>query len=64
MPLPQTYAQQKHLEEVAKRKVDHEKKRDPEFEQCVIEYVNWRTNGGQGEFEPFRRQWYMQRGMA
>lgn len=32
-------------------------KEDPLITQCAIAYINWRCNGGQGDWEPFRRKW-------
>lgn len=33
------------------------KTEDPLITQAAIAYINWRSSGGQGDWEPFRRQW-------
>lgn len=35
---------------------------DPVLTQCVIAYCNYRVEGGQGDFEPFKRDWYQSQG--
>jgi hypothetical protein len=39
-------------------------KEDPLVTQAAIAYVNWRAEGGQGDWEPFRRQWLIDHGKA
>lgn len=34
-------------------------KEDPLVTQAAIAYISWRCAGGQGDWEPFRRQWLM-----
>ena len=41
-----------------------EHKEDPLVTQAAIAYINWRSNGGQGEWEPFRRKWLMDHALA
>lgn len=36
-------------------------KEDPEVTQAAIAYINWRCAGGQGDWEPFKRQWLKER---
>lgn len=36
-------------------------KEDPEVTQAAIAYINWRCAGGQGDWEPFKRQWLQER---
>jgi hypothetical protein len=42
----------------------HKHKEDPLVTQAAIAYINWRSNGGQGEWEPFRRKWLMDHALA
>jgi hypothetical protein len=42
----------------------HEHKEDPLVTQAAIAYINWRSNGGQGDWEPFRRKWLIDHAMA
>lgn len=37
---------------------------DPLITQCAIAYINWRCSGGQGDWEPFRRQWLLEHAAA
>ena len=39
-------------------------KEDPLVTQAAIAYINWRSEGGQGDWEPFRRQWLINHGKA
>lgn len=39
-------------------------KEDQLITQCAIAYINWRCNGGQGDWEPFRRQWLIENAKA
>jgi hypothetical protein len=32
-------------------------KEDPLITQAAIAYINWRVAGGQGDWEPYKRQW-------
>lgn len=43
---------------------NEKKKEDPLITQAAIAYINWRSSGGQGEWEPFRRQWLIDQGSA
>lgn len=58
------WAEDKRRSEIAERKRKAEATRDPELEHCVIAYVNWRRDGGQGGFDAFKRDWYAQRHKA
>lgn len=44
--------------------VQEKKAEDPLITQAAIAYINWRSSGGQGEWEQFRRQWLMDHGSA
>lgn len=56
------YLALRHREELAERKKKDEAAFDQVLTQCVIAYVNYRQGGGQGDFEPFKRQWYSEQG--
>lgn len=42
----------------------HKYKEDPIVTQAAIAYINWRSNGGQGGWEPFCRKWLMDHALA
>jgi hypothetical protein len=42
----------------------HQHTEDPLVTQAAIAYVNWRAEGGQGDWETFRRQWLIDHGKA
>lgn len=43
---------------------NEKKPEDPLITQAAIAYINWRSSGGQGDWEPFRRQWLMDHAAA
>ena len=59
-----SWLEQLEREDVARRKAEDAKQSDPEMEQCVIAYCNWRADGGQGSFETFKREWFTKRGLT
>jgi hypothetical protein len=60
MSKPEWLQQRERQELVARKNVDASTE-DPEFTQCVIAYINWRTDGAQGSFDLFKRDWYARR---
>jgi hypothetical protein len=36
-------------------------KEDPDVTKAAIAYIHWRIDGGQGEFEPFKRRWLIEK---
>lgn len=52
------WREEKQREEIAARRKVDEAKRDPELEQCVIAYANWRRDGNLGGFREFAQDWY------
>jgi hypothetical protein len=63
MAKPQ-WLQDKERDDLAERKAKYEQTRDLDLEECVIAYCNWRTDGHQGSFDLFKRDWYARRGKA
>jgi hypothetical protein len=61
MAKPQ-WLQDKERDDLAERKAKYEATRDLDLEECVIAYCNWRTDGNQGSFDLFKRDWYARRG--
>lgn len=57
-----SWKEQKHREELAARKQQDERNRDPEIEQCVVAYVNWVKDFGPRSWEQFRKEWLQSRG--
>ena len=55
------YLAEKERKDIAARKVKQESTHDPVVEQCVIDYVNHRAEGGSMLWQDYRRQWYFDR---
>lgn len=52
---------ERQRKETAARKQKQDEHYDPVIEQAVVAFVNYRQNGGDMKWEPFRRQWYLDR---
>jgi hemerythrin len=44
-------------DELAARKAEQERKRDPELEEAFVAWAAYRVNGGDMKFETWRREW-------
>lgn len=53
----QRIAAERRRDEIAARKEQDEKHRDPELEQAFVAWAAYRTGGGQERFEVWRQRW-------
>ena len=54
----QAFLAKRAADDLSARKDEQRQNDDPALTQCVIAYVNYRAGGGQGDFDPFKREWY------
>ena len=52
-----TIAAERRRDEIAVRKAQDEKHRDPELQQAFTAWAAYRTGGGQERFETWRQRW-------
>jgi hemerythrin len=50
-------AAERRRDELAARKAEQERKRDPELEEAFVAWAAYRVNGGDMKFEQWRREW-------
>ena len=53
----QRIAAERRRDEIAARKAEDEKHRDPELEAAFCAWAAYRVNGGDMRFEQWRREW-------
>lgn len=56
-----SYLEAKEREELAARKREDEKHRDPQLEAAVIAYCNFRRDGGFMKWDKFQREYLARR---
>lgn len=52
-------AKERERADASARKEKQDQTHDPVIEQAVVAFVNYRQNGGDMKWEPFRRQWFL-----
>ena len=58
----QRIAAERRREEIAARKAEDEKHRDPELEAAFCAWAAYRVNGGDMKFAEWRREWLTTQG--
>jgi len=53
-------AAERRRDELAARKAEQERKRDPELEEAFVAWAAYRVNGGDMKFDAWRREWMTQ----